>query len=66
MYSLLQNEATKCKAADIIDKYHHRQREIHTQYRGIDHRTADGEKCRKAFAQAHNNFVIELDKLMNN
>jgi len=36
---------------------------IHSQFRGIDHRTAIGEECRKAFAQAHSEFIIELGKL---
>lgn len=63
VYSLLQNEATKSKVTDIIDKYRQRRKEIHTQYREIDHRTAEGEKCRNAFTQAHNEFIIELDKL---
>ncbi len=66
IYSLLQNEATKSKVSQIIDKYEQREREIHTQYAHIDHRTSEGEKCSKAFAQAHNDFISELYKLLDN
>ena len=63
VYSLLRNEATKSKVSEIIDKYEQRNREINTQFRGIDHRTTKGEECRMAFAQAHSDFIGELDKL---
>jgi hypothetical protein len=65
VYSLLLGEETKSKVFKIIDEYDHRQREIHIQYAEIDHRTSEGEKCRKAFAQAHDDFISELDKLVN-
>ncbi|QUH19327.1 hypothetical protein [Alkaliphilus sp. B6464] len=63
MYSLLQNKATKDKVSEIIDKYEQRNRKIHAQFRGIEHRTAKGEECRNEFAQAHSNFIIELCQL---
>ena len=63
VYSLLQSGLTKSKVFEIIDKFKQRKREIHIQYAEIDHRTAEGEKCRKAFAQSHDDFIIELDIL---
>lgn len=63
VYSLLQNKATKSKVSEIIDRYEQRNSDIHTQFRGIDHRTSKGEECRMAFAQAHSDFIIELGKL---
>lgn len=62
-YYLLQNEETKSKVSEIIERYNLRQREIHIQYTEIDYRTAEGEKCRKALVQAHDDFITELDKL---
>jgi hypothetical protein len=59
----LQCEATRSKVSKIIDKYDQRQREINIQYAEIDHRTAEGKKCLKAFTQAHDDFITELDKL---
>lgn len=63
VHSLLLNIATKSKVSEIIDIYKQRKREIHDQFRGIDHRTAKGEECRKALAQSHSVFIIELSKL---
>jgi len=63
VYSLIRNEATKSKVSEIIDKYEQRRKGINTQFRGIDHRTAKGEECRKAFAQAHSDFIVELDRM---
>jgi hypothetical protein len=63
MYSLLHNEGTKGKASEILDKYKQRRIEIYTLYRGIDHRTTEGEKFRNAFAEAHNDLIIALEKL---
>lgn len=63
VYSLLQNDATTSKVIDIVNKYRNIQREIHALFRNIDYRTAEGEKCRMAFAQAHKDFISELDKL---
>lgn len=63
VYSLLQNKASKSKVSEIIERYNQRNSQIHKQFRGIDHRTAKGEECLKAFAQAHSDFIIELGKL---
>lgn len=63
VYSLLKDKETKSKVFELIDGYEQRNREIHSQFRGIDHRTAKGEECCKAFARAHSDFIIELGKL---
>ena len=63
VYSLLQNEGSKSKVSEIIERYEQSNREIRTKFRGIDLRTAKGEECRKAFAQAHSDFIIELSKI---
>lgn len=65
VYSLLQDKETKSKVSDIIDRYEQRNREIHSQFRGIGHGTFESEECRKAFAQAHSDFIIELGKLLD-
>jgi hypothetical protein len=56
-------ETTKGKVFEIIDKYNQIQREIHTHYKWIDFRTAEGDKCFKEFAKVHDAFNIELNKL---
>ena len=60
VYSLLWNQATKSEVSKIIDKYDQRQRALYIKYAKIDHRTSDGEKCLKEFAQAHDDFITEL------
>ncbi len=64
VYVLSQNEATKIKVTDIVEKYNLTQREIHFKYREIDHTTSEGQNCREAFTKAHNDFIIELYKLV--
>ena len=63
VYLLLQNEATKNKVSQIIDRYKQRKREIHGQFRDIDHRTAKGEECRRAFDESHSIFITDLNML---
>ena len=63
VYKLLKDTENRYKVSQLIDGLKKRNREIHNQYRDIDHRTAKGEECRGEFAQAHNDFVIELGKL---
>jgi hypothetical protein len=63
VYSLLRDKTTKSKISKIVVKYEQRKREIHGQFRGIDHRTTKGEECYKAFAIAHSDFIIELGKV---
>jgi non-homologous end joining protein Ku len=65
VYSLLQDKATKFKVSEIFDRYQQRIREIQFRFSGINHSTAKGEECRKAFAQAHNDIVIDLLKLQS-
>jgi uncharacterized Zn finger protein (UPF0148 family) len=64
VYRLLSNEATKNKATEAMDRFKRRNKEIHAQYRNIDHRTAKGEECHMAFAKAHHDLVTELDILL--
>lgn len=64
VYSLLQDKTTKSKVSEIIYRYEQRNIEIYNQFRGIDYRTPKGEECSNAFTQAHNDFIIELGKLL--
>lgn len=63
VFFLMQNTATKDKVQQIIDNFEQRNNEISNQYKDIDYRTADGEKCFQAFSLAHKDFVTELEKL---
>lgn len=64
VYLLLQDKETQFKVHKIIDMYKQKKIKIHSQFRGINHRTAKGKECFNAFAQAHNDFIIELNKLL--
>lgn len=63
VYSFLHDNTIKSKVTEIIDRYEERNSKIRSQFKGIDHRTVNGEECRNAYAQAHRDFIIELRKL---
>ena len=64
VYNLSKNDSTKSKISDIIEEYQRRNNEIRTKYKEINHTTMKGKRCREAFAQAHNDFVTALNKLV--